>query len=271
MSTMGRPPRESWPLCKASNCEKEARAGKGFCRTHYMAARRGQLDWETGAPLRAPKRVASYGQRARCVSPDCGRRPFSNALCTLHYARWKKGEDVGTTPPEFNREKVIEQYSNHAACLLPGCGSRPVNRWMCSKHAQQRAAGLIDEQGNPLRPVAPTGRRPQQGLIRDGAGYPLMVAPEWYKGKTRDGRILAHRFILEQHLGRYLESHEVVHHKDGNRQNNALSNLELHTRKTHPPAHEHTTQSVEAGIEALRHNDPQAYEQLLSRITKKNP
>ena len=36
-----------------------------------------------------------------------------------------------------------------------------------------------------------------------------------------------HRHVMEQHLGRPLLSTEVVHHKDHNRANNDISNLEL--------------------------------------------
>ena len=36
-----------------------------------------------------------------------------------------------------------------------------------------------------------------------------------------------HRLVMEQHLGRKLKKNETVHHIDGNRQNNKLSNLEL--------------------------------------------
>jgi HNH endonuclease len=39
--------------------------------------------------------------------------------------------------------------------------------------------------------------------------------------------VLRHRQVMETHLGRKLATHETVHHKDGNRANNKLSNLEL--------------------------------------------
>jgi hypothetical protein len=43
-----------------------------------------------------------------------------------------------------------------------------------------------------------------------------------------DGKaIRAHRHIMEQHLGRPLLSEEVVHHKDHNRLNNNINNLEI--------------------------------------------
>lgn len=41
------------------------------------------------------------------------------------------------------------------------------------------------------------------------------------------GYILEHRLVMARSLGRPLEEHETVHHIDGDKQNNGLSNLQL--------------------------------------------
>jgi hypothetical protein len=53
--------------------------------------------------------------------------------------------------------------------------------------------------------------------------------------------------MMEDHLGRYLEEWELVHHRNGDRGDNRLDNLELmdgrarlpgETKPGHPPGHE---------------------------------
>ena len=48
-----------------------------------------------------------------------------------------------------------------------------------------------------------------------------------------DGYILEHRLVMAKHLKRPLTSEEVVHHMDGDRANNNLTNLLLTTRGKH--------------------------------------
>jgi len=50
---------------------------------------------------------------------------------------------------------------------------------------------------------------------------------------TYRGKVYKHRVILENKLGRDLDTNEHIHHIDGDRSNNSIENLELMTKENH--------------------------------------
>ena len=57
---------------------------------------------------------------------------------------------------------------------------------------------------------------------------------------TANGYVLKHRYVVEQSLGRLLSPDEIVHHKDGDKKNNELWNLEVTTQHNHAVHHRKT-------------------------------
>jgi len=53
-----------------------------------------------------------------------------------------------------------------------------------------------------------------------------VYAPE-HPNRTKRNYVAEHRLVMSVHPGRKLMRGEVVHHKNGNRYNNALANLQL--------------------------------------------
>ena len=49
--------------------------------------------------------------------------------------------------------------------------------------------------------------------------------------------IREHRYILQQHLGRKLDYNETIHHKNGDKKDNRIENLELIPRSEHSKTH----------------------------------
>lgn len=132
--------------------------------------------------------------------------------------------------------------------------SRPDARY-CSKSCAITARNLTDANPAYRRDIS-GDKNPMYGRGRSGSDNPMYgqrkdLAPRWTGGhRTRpDGYVfvivpdnhphpsytkpsgtkylLAHRYVMEQHLGRYLDPVEVVHHIDGDPTNNAIDNLQL--------------------------------------------
>ena len=83
------------------------------------------------------------------------------------------------------------------------------------------------------------GNRPvnfKGGHITD-RGYREVYRPNHPNG-SNVGYVKEHRLVMEKHIGRFLEPSEIVHHKDGDRLNNSIKNLELIDRSTHAKIHE---------------------------------
>ena len=74
------------------------------------------------------------------------------------------------------------------------------------------------------------------GHILTHNGYKRVPAPSHPLADSK-GYVLEHRLVVEAHLGRYLSVDECVHHKDGDKLNNEISNLEVMTLSEHAALH----------------------------------
>lgn len=78
-------------------------------------------------------------------------------------------------------------------------------------------------------------------MRRESQGQYIFVIIPGHPMADKRGRVLEHRYMMAEHLGRILTDEEVVHHKNENTRDNRLDNFELlspsdHT-KHHHPAH----------------------------------
>ena len=64
------------------------------------------------------------------------------------------------------------------------------------------------------------------GRLTNTQGYIIVYTPG---ARHR----LEHRVVMEQHLGRKLQRHEIVHHINGDKTDNQIENLELMNQSEH--------------------------------------
>lgn len=74
------------------------------------------------------------------------------------------------------------------------------------------------------------------GRMKNKFGYIQVWRPE-HENASKSGYVLEHRLIMSDFLGRKLLRNELVHHIDGNKINNILSNLKLISIGKHTTLH----------------------------------
>lgn len=121
----------------------------------------------------------------------------------------------------YHHKTEIEQWAKDGLSLSE------IARRIGTKH-QLVKKFLIEHQieYTPYRQTMENNTFWRGGRMIDERGYILVKTPN-HPYKDRHGYVREHRLVMEQHLGRYLSPHEVVHHKDNNPSNNDLKNLEV--------------------------------------------
>jgi hypothetical protein len=77
------------------------------------------------------------------------------------------------------------------------------------------------------------------GRIRQSDGYVLIYMPS-HPRADHEGYMLEHRLVMERHLARPLTAEEVVHHRNGRKDDNRPENLEvMASQRDHLAAHAH--------------------------------
>jgi hypothetical protein len=82
-------------------------------------------------------------------------------------------------------------------------------------------------------------------------GYVLVYAPN-HPHKQNNNSVREHRLVAEKKLGRYLKPTEVVHHINGNKQDNNLENLYLFKNDHEHHAHHRNSKTLESNLLSVR-------------------
>jgi len=119
-------------------------------------------------------------------------------------------------------QKIIElsdgiRRSKEIAEIV-GCQTKYVQKQWVKYNLPRPKRGPPRGKGNPSWKC---------GRVIDRNGYVLVPTPLGHPFGRSIGRILEHRLVMEEKLGRYLKPEEVVHHKNACRLDNRIGNLEL--------------------------------------------
>lgn len=184
------------PTCSIDGCERPSKS-LGWCQMHYFRVRR---HGEPGTP----GTVLEFMRSQQCIVEGCDRQRKASLYCQMHRARVRRTGEPGSPEPR-------KQMNLGKTCQLDGCDRpRDAKGWCQLHYSRVKATG----QPGPVKPT-----------VVFGGGY---INTNGYRVVSRNGRkILEHRWVMEQQLGRKLEPHENIHHINGIKDDNRLDNLEL--------------------------------------------
>jgi len=148
-----------------------------------------------------------------CVVNECGRglRGGGRGYCGAHYSRLKKHGGVLAEIP-------VQSYNADLPCNIEGCEvvRRGGSNGLCKRHYSQKLEN---------RKLIVGLRKPSNKFGNDG---PPTYDTSKYRMLRKDGkRVLAHRLVMEEVLGRPLRGDENVHHMNGIKGDNRPGNLEI--------------------------------------------
>lgn len=130
---------------------------------------------------------------------------------------------------QVRRMIEVEKLPQDEVARRLGKNRTTIQKWCYRYGLETQRTG---PRGGELHPDWKGGRK----LVK---GYWYVYRPD-HPRATKQRYVAEHRLVMETKLGRLLEPHEVVHHRDGNPQNNDPANLEVFQANSEHLRHELT-------------------------------
>ena len=186
--------------CTIADCPQDLYA-RGMCEMHYRRVLR------TGDP--GPAGVITR-TKGTCSADGCAEEAEAKGFCHGHYQHLLR-TGVADTSPLRKRGRL---------CAVFGCDRPHKALGYCQAHYKRLISTGDVEPDRPVRQVAGDG-------YSDHGYWVIPVPPNlrWLVGGAT--RIGEHRLVMALHLGRAIRPDEVIHHRNGDRSDNRIVNLEL--------------------------------------------
>lgn len=148
-----------------------------------------------------------------CAFPQCIKYVYNlkSGLCGGHYKQKCLGKNL---TPLLGRSG--KKY--YKACEFNLCERPAVVHRMCDAHYRQFQKGVPLSE---LKKKNPSG----MGSVNPD-GY-RVISCHGHFAARKDGRLFEHVYVMAEFLGRRLSPNENVHHKNGDKLDNRIENLEL--------------------------------------------
>ncbi len=144
---------------------------------------------------------------------------YKDLTCRLKkQPTWKEWKEDSITPSDGPIRRIFGSWTN----MVKFCGDVP----------HKPPPSELRKKNTSLAHKGKRSCHWKGGRVKDTRGYIRIWKPK-HANTQRSGYILEHRLVMSDYLERCLESWEMVHHKNGIRDDNRIENLELMTKRVH--------------------------------------
>ena len=216
------------------------------CATLFMTRAPDQRFCSRSCAARQPRpnRRRSPAQPKTCscgcvFTPSQPRVKYCSRLCGQTFGGTVRSKTCGYCGSIYETRTAVQMYCTtrcqqaaRKARTFRVCEECRVSYNSIDSRSRYCSRSCARARGRRLR--GPNSSSWRGGRTTHSSGYAMVRAPDHPRAKPAYPYVLEHILVMEALLGRHLEPHERVHHRNGRRRDNRPENLELWKMKDPP-------------------------------------